>query len=133
MESKKSMIENCADFTRIRNEKLGKDVKNNSVDVKFISNMIMDELDELKNSKDLAEQVDALFDIVYYSLQHLSTIKNIPPKNLERIWEKIHEANMRKFEKGYMADNGKWMKPDDFQPPDDEIREIIKETRNLNI
>lgn len=45
-----------------------------------------------------------------------------------RIWDLIHEANMKKFGPGgYHRDDGKWMKPKDFVPPDEMIRKVIQE------
>jgi hypothetical protein len=46
------------------------------IDRKFIRQMVIDELDELDEAKDEAEdeaeEVDALLDVTYYILHHLS-------------------------------------------------------------
>jgi len=116
-----------AEFTKLRNTKLGKEEASGGapIDRKFITQMIMDELDELKEAKDEAEEVDALLDAVYYALQHLSTTG----LDCRPIWQLIHKANMTKFGSGgHLRNDGKWMKPPDFVAPDEAIRaEIVRQ------
>lgn len=115
------MFSNCLEFTKARNSKLGLSTGTSKIDRKFITKMVMDELEELKEAKDVTEEVDALLDATYYILQHLSnTGLDIMP-----IWNLIHKANMTKFEKGYLDEQGKWCKPKDFVPPDEDIRKEI--------
>lgn len=85
--------------------------------------MVLYELNELDEAKDEAEEIDALLDATYYILHHLSgTGLDIRP-----IWNLIHMANMTKFGPGgYKNKIGKWYKPKDFIPPDDNIRKEIK-------
>lgn len=122
------MFEDCKQFANLYNEKTG-GYFNNKIDRKFIRKMVMDELNELDDAKDEAEEVDALLDATYYILNHLAgTGLDIRP-----IWTEIHNANMRKFGPGgYMNNIGKWCKPKDFVPPDDAIRKIIKSQRSMN-
>lgn len=127
-----SFFEDCLEFTKRRNEKLGKETGVSKINRKFIINMVMDELKELEEAKDVTEEVDALLDATYYILQHLSdTGIDIKP-----IWKLIHTANMTKFGPGgYLNEQGKWCKPKDFVPPDDDIRKEIDrqiEIKNLN-
>jgi predicted HAD superfamily Cof-like phosphohydrolase len=95
---------------------------NTEIDVPFITKMVNDELEELKVAKNDAEKIDALLDAVYYILQHLSTLD----VDISKIWIMIHNANMRKFNGGYLRDDGKWMKPKDFVPPDAEIEKYLQ-------
>lgn len=120
------MFNDCKEFTKVYNEKTGS-VSSGKINRKFIRRMVLDELDELDEAKDEAEEVDALLDATYYILQHLaSTGLDIDP-----VWKLIHNANMKKFGKGgYKRADGKWCKPKDFKPPDDDIREEIAKQRN---
>lgn len=115
-----SWYDDCVQFTRLMEEKTGKKMEK-KIDRAFIMKMVQDEMKELEEAKDMTEEVDALLDTVYYILQHLSRTG----LDMNPIWKFIHKANMTKFEKGYMREDGKWMKPDDFQPPDEDIRKEI--------
>lgn len=120
------MFSDCKEFADLYNKRTGSHFKG-KIDREFIARMVMDELEELQEAKDEAEEVDALLDAVYYILNHLAgTGLDIRP-----IWSRIHKANMEKFgEGGYKRESdGKWMKPPNFQHPDDDIREMIKEQR----
>jgi predicted HAD superfamily Cof-like phosphohydrolase len=114
----------CQAFTALYLSKTGK-TASGVIDTPFITKMVQDELQELAEAKDEAEQVDALLDATYYILQHLATTG----LDIRPIWSAIHNANMSKFERGHMREDGKWMKPSDFVPPDEEIRRIINDQR----
>jgi predicted HAD superfamily Cof-like phosphohydrolase len=63
---------------------------------------------------DLVEIVDAIVDFEYTMLQ-LYLIHGIHSSEL---FYEVHRANMSKFRPGgYRDENGKWIKPDDWQPP----------------
>jgi len=120
------MFGDCLQFATLYNERTGSHFKG-KIDRKFIREMVMDELDELDEAKDEAEEVDALLDATYYILNHLAgTGLDIRP-----IWSRIHRANMEKFGPGgrKRERDGKWLKPPDFQHPDDDIREEIRRQR----
>lgn len=118
------MFGDCQQFCALYNEKTGSHFKG-KIDRDFIIQMVNDEMQELREAKDEAEEVDALLDATYYILNHLAgTGLDIRP-----IWAMIHNANMKKFGPGgYKNEIGKWCKPPDFVPPDDDIRvEIAKQ------
>jgi predicted HAD superfamily Cof-like phosphohydrolase len=117
----------CKEFATTVSQKTGKP-HTGKVNREFIIRMVMDELEELKNAQDETEEVDALLDAAYYIFDHLAkTGLDIRP-----VWKLIHEANMSKFGPGgYISQDGKWMKPPGFVPPDDKIREEIKRQRNV--
>lgn len=119
------MFGDCKEFGELYNKRTGKHFQG-KIDRKFIRQMVIDELDELNEAKDEAEEIDALLDATYYILHHLSgTGINIRP-----IWSLIHLANMTKFGPvGKMLPNGKREKPASFLSPDDDIREEIKRQR----
>ena len=119
------MFGDCKEFGELYNKRTGKHFKG-KIDRKFIRKMVLDELNELDEAKDEAEEIDALLDATYYILHHLSgTGLDIRP-----IWNRIHLANMTKFGPGgYVNNIGKWCKPPDFQSPDDDIRAEIKKQR----
>lgn len=126
MENKVDMFNDCKKFGELYNKKTGNHFSG-KIDKKFIIKMVNDELQELEEAKDEAEEVDALLDATYYILHHLSgTGLDILP-----IWTIIHNANMKKFGPGgYKRNDGKWCKPPDFIPPDDDIRKEIEKQRN---
>jgi predicted HAD superfamily Cof-like phosphohydrolase len=97
----------------------------------FITKMVMDELEELKDAKDEAEEVDALLDAMYYIVQHLATTG----LDVRPIWKLIHQANMTKFGEGGYVDpaSGKWMKPPNFEAPDEAIRKEIARQRQRQL
>lgn len=114
------------DFTEAYNKATGKEAERRlvrSINREFITKMVQDELKELAYAKDIVEEVDALIDIMYYCAQHLSS-RNIDGRP---IWKLVHSANMTKFgPTGYLGDDGKWNKPEDFVPPDEDIRKEIE-------
>lgn len=125
--SSPDLFSDCEEFTRLYNAKTGKQ-NDGKIDIPFITRMVQDELEELAQAKDEAERVDALLDAVYYILNHLSTTG----LDCRPIWTLIHQANMTKFGKdGYRREDGKWIKPKDFVPPDDKIRHEIARQREL--
>jgi predicted HAD superfamily Cof-like phosphohydrolase len=120
------MFGDCQEFCKLYNERTGSHFKG-KIDRNFITQMVMDELQELAEAKDEAEEVDALLDATYYILNHLAgTGLDIRP-----IWTMIHNANMSKFGPGgYKRESdGKWCKPPDFVHPDDDIRAEVARQR----
>ena len=121
---RKSIFQDCLEFTQTRNNCINQPTGCATIDRKFITRMIQDELQELAEAKDLTEEVDALIDIIYYAAQHLSNTGINP----QPIWDLVHQANMTKFGPGgFQDERGKWNKPPNFVPPDDDIRVNIEE------
>lgn len=83
--------------------------------VEFISTMVNDELDELREATDTAEQADALVDAIYYICD--TAVRH--GMNLDRVFEIVHGANMQKVVDGRVIrrDDGKILKPDGWQDP----------------
>jgi len=83
--------------------------------VEFIATMVNDELDELREATDLAEQADALVDAIYYICD--SAVRH--GMNLDRVFEIVHGANMQKVVDGRVLrrDDGKILKPEGWQDP----------------
>jgi predicted HAD superfamily Cof-like phosphohydrolase len=61
------LYKDVVEFTKLYIEKTKKQPPS-KIDVKFIRRMIIDEMEEFEEAKDLAEQIDALLDAVYYIL-----------------------------------------------------------------
>jgi predicted HAD superfamily Cof-like phosphohydrolase len=121
-----SWYQDCSEFTNLYLAKTGKTVSG-KIDREFVIKMVGDEMQELREAGDIAEEIDAIMDATYYMLQHLSTT-GLPDSCIQKIWSHIHQANMTKFgEGGWMREDGKWMKPADFSPPDDKIRDTLLE------
>jgi len=121
------LLADVAEFTEQYCLKTGRSFSHR-INREYIAQMITDELEELRVARDEAEEIDALLDICYYCLQHLSMVN----LNTGRFWRLIHAANMQKFGPGgYRRESdGKWCKPPGFVPPDDEIRAELARQRN---
>lgn len=83
--------------------------------VEFIATMVNDELDELREATDTAEQADALVDAIYYICD--TAVRH--GMNLDRVFEIVHGANMQKVVDGRVIrrDDGKILKPEGWQDP----------------
>ena len=122
------MFGDCQEFACLFSERTGNHFSG-KIDREFIIKMVNDELEELRQAKDETEEVDALLDAVYYILNHLATTG----LDIRPVWKLIHDANMTKFGPGgYKREDGKWCKPPNSVPPDDEIRKVIENQRRLD-
>ena len=83
--------------------------------VEFIAEMVNDELDELREATDVAEQADALVDAIYYICD--TAVRH--GMNLDRVFDIVHRANMQKVVDGRVIrrDDGKILKPEGWQDP----------------
>ncbi|MEM7141469.1 MAG: HAD family hydrolase [Actinomycetota bacterium] len=83
--------------------------------VEFIAEMVNDELDELREATDVAEQADALLDAIYYICD--TAVRH--GLNLDRVFDIVHGANMQKVVDGRVIrrDDGKILKPEGWQDP----------------
>jgi predicted HAD superfamily Cof-like phosphohydrolase len=83
--------------------------------VEFVATMVNDELDELREAADTAEQADALVDAIYYLCD--SAVRH--GLNLDRVFTIVHGANMAKVVDGRVIrrDDGKILKPEGWQDP----------------
>lgn len=83
--------------------------------VDFIIEMVNDELEELQEATDVAEQADALVDAIYYICD--TAVRH--GMNLDRIFDIVHGANMQKVVDGRVIrrDDGKILKPEGWQDP----------------
>ncbi len=83
--------------------------------VEFVSEMVNDELDELRQAHDVVEQADALVDAIYYICD--SAVRH--GINLDRVFEIVHGANMQKVVDGKVLrrEDGKILKPAGWQDP----------------
>ncbi len=96
--------------------------------VEFIAEMVNDELDELREATDVAEQADALVDAIYYICD--TAVRH--GMNLDRVFAIVHGANMQKVVDGRVIrrDDGKILKPDGWQDPGPLlVEEITRQTR----
>ena len=113
----------------IRSTDFQSDLKliNNKIEKKKITNYMETQLIKLKEASDEMDKVNILIQLTNTILTTLvKTGLNIHP-----IWNLIHKANMTKFGPGgYVNQLGKWCKPKDFVPPDEDIRKEILKQRN---
>jgi predicted HAD superfamily Cof-like phosphohydrolase len=96
--------------------------------VEFIAEMVNDELDELREATDVAEQADALVDAIYYICD--TAVRH--GMNLDRVFAIVHGANMQKVVDGRVIrrDDGKILKPDGWQDPGPLLLdEVSRQTR----
>ena len=83
--------------------------------VEFVAEMVNDELEELREANDVAEQADALVDAIYYICD--TAVRH--GMNLDRIFDIVHGANMQKVVEGRVIrrDDGKILKPEGWRDP----------------
>lgn len=83
--------------------------------VEFVSEMVNDELDELRQADDVVEQADALVDAIYYICDSAAR----HGINLDRVFEIVHGANMQKVVDGKVLrrEDGKILKPAGWRDP----------------
>lgn len=83
--------------------------------VEFIATMVNDELDELREATDTAEQADALVDAIYYICD--TAVRH--GLNLDRVFDIVHGANMQKVVDGKVIrrGDGKILKPEGWVDP----------------
>lgn len=72
-----------------------------------------DEFAEAVRAGDVPEMVDALCDLLYVTYGAAVDLG----VDLEPFFAEVHRANMAKVG-GHRRDDGKWVKPADWQPPD---------------
>lgn len=91
-------------------------------EIEFIRNMVMDELQELDESQDLCDQVDALVDLIYY-VCHASMKKGI---DLDPFFQIVHQANMQKCVGGVIRrEDGKILKPASWKDPKPKLQQEL--------
>ena len=83
--------------------------------VEFVTSMVNDELEELREARTISDQADALIDAIYYICD--TAVRH--GMNLDRIFEIVHKANMQKVVGGSVIrrEDGKIMKPKGWQDP----------------
>ena len=92
--------------------------------VQFIRKMIDDELRELENSSTIAQQADALVDVIYYICD--TAVRH--GMNLDPLFEIVHSANMGKVVDGKVIrrDDGKILKPAGWVDPQKSLDEEVQ-------
>ena len=96
--------------------------------IDFVERMVFDEIEELKASTTIHEQADALVDTMYYLLD--TAVKH--GMNLDSIFDIVHEANLKKIVNGKVLkrEDGKVIKPKDWQDPNTLIKKEIQRQQN---
>ncbi len=96
--------------------------------VEFIVEMVNDELEELREAKDVVEQADALVDAIYYICD--SAVRH--GMNLDRVFEIVHSANMGKVVDGQVVrrEDGKILKPRGWRDPGPLLTEELDRQQN---
>jgi len=92
--------------------------------ITFITNMVADEMKELRESKTIAEQADALVDAVYYLCD--SAVRH--GVNLDPLFRIVHNANLKKIVNGSVLrrSDGKILKPADWEDPEEALSAEIQ-------
>lgn len=81
---------------------------------------LKEELTELESASTVAEQLDALVDLVYVAMG-TACMMGLP---FEAAWKEVHDANMRKIKQGYSNKQG-IVKPPDWVAPN--IEKVLTE------
>lgn len=97
-------------------------------DIQFLCDMVSEELQELKDAKDIGEQADALVDAIYFVFDTAAK-KGI---NLDPIFSIVHENNLTKVshKKVTRSQKGKILKPDHWKDPGVLIKKEIEKQTN---
>ena len=92
--------------------------------VDFIRQMVSDEMDELDDAQTVVDQADALVDAIYYICD--TAVRH--GMNLDKLFDIVHGANMTKVINGKVLrrDDGKIMKPENWQPPEPKLATEIR-------
>lgn len=92
--------------------------------------LINEEFAELEESmlsykpiEDVAKELADLLYVVYGT----ALACGINSELMDKVFEEVHKSNMSKIN-GHKGENGKWIKPDDYEPPD--IEKIIEGDTN---
>ena len=75
---------------------------------------MLEEIEEYKNAKTVAEEFDALIDLIYLAIG----TARMQGLDLEVGWDRVHQANMRKVKEDNTAYKGGIIKPEGWQKPD---------------
>lgn len=81
----------------------------------FIAQMVKDEMDELQEANNVADQADAFVDAIYYLCD--AAVRN--GMNIDPIFRIVHNANMQKVVDGKVKrrKDGKILKPEGWKDP----------------
>ena len=94
-------------------------------EVKNRVEFMREEIQEFIDSKTICDQADAMIDLIYFALGTLVEM-GVKPKE---IFDIVHNANMTKIwsdgKVHYREDNGKVIKPPEWQDPYPKIKEAI--------
>ena len=85
--------------------------------------LIQEEADEFAaavRDRNVPEMIDALCDLLYVTYGAAVALG----VDLEPFFEEVHRTNMAKIG-GHRRADGKWMKPDGWQPPD--LKRLLRE------
>ena len=80
-----------------------------------------EELEEFFEAQNIYEQVDSIIDLLYYALGTLVELGVEP----DELFILLHEWNLKKLDKICFDESGKVLKPEGWEHPDKEIKEII--------
>jgi len=94
-------------------------------EVKRRVEFMREEIQEFIDSDTICDQADAMIDLIYFALGTLVEM-GVKPKE---IFDIVHNANMTKIwsdgKVHYREDNGKVIKPPEWQDPEPKIKEAI--------
>ena len=80
-----------------------------------------EELEEFFEAQNIYEQVDSIIDLLYYALGTLVELGVEP----DELFILLHEWNLKKLDKICFDESGNVLKPEGWEHPDKEIKEII--------
>ena len=77
--------------------------------------LILEELSEYNKAQNetIMEVADALADLLY--VVYGTAVEH--GIDIDRVFKEVHRSNMTK-RNGHLDESGKWIKPDDYSPPD---------------
>lgn len=122
------VLEYAHSYIKTVNEYMGIDVQNHKVDTEEESEELNLKISAYVNTLDFLDewrvhQADALADIIFVAVGSLFKLTGSKEK-VNSILQAVINANEKKGKD--VDDNGKIIKPEDFVPPEDVIRLILK-------
>lgn len=87
---------------------------------------MLSEIQELKKAETIHDQADALIDLMYFAVGTFVEMGVYP----EKLFNIVHDANMKKLwpdgKPHYRPEDGKVIKPEGWQAPDEAIKREIQ-------
>ena len=100
--------------------------KRGSIDKQLEQDMLDEELEEFKDAEDFVDELDALIDLTFVTIGSMHKL-GLSPQQIDKAINIVCDANDKKLAKKNA--DGKIQKPEDFEPPEKKLQEILDENK----